>query len=143
MPRVDVVTELDTITCYRTDCGILFAVPTLWMENKRSDHSDFTCPNGHHQAFLTKSKEEELRDELARTKRSVEYYRESNQRLEDRATKLKHQVRAQKGVATRLRNKAIAGICAFCEHEFPNVAEHVQLAHPGESLEEDPEGRTR
>lgn len=139
MPRVEVATELDTVTCYRTDCGILFAVPALWLDNKRRDHSDFTCPNGHHQAFLSKSQEEKLRDELKRTKESVEYYRNRNQRLEDDKTRLKHQVRAHKGVATRLKNKAIAGICAFCAHEFPNVAEHVKAEHPGESLEEDPE----
>lgn len=139
MPRVEVATELDTVTCYRTDCGILFAVPSLWLENKKRNHTDFTCPNSHSQAFLAKTKEEQLRDELAKTRESVEFYQKSTRRLEDDKTKLKHQVRAQKGVATRLRNKAIAGICGFCSCEFPNVAEHVRTEHPGEALEEDPE----
>lgn len=137
MPRIEVATELDTITCYKTDCGILFAVPALWMENKRRDHSDFTCPNGHHQAFLKKSREDELKDELARTKRTLDYFREDNHRLNDDKTKLKRQVSAQRGVATRLRNKAIAGECAFCHQRFPDVAEHVQAEHPGEAAEEE------
>ena len=110
MPRVEVATELDTITCYRTDCGILFAVPVLWMENKRRDHSDFTCPNGHHQAYLAKSKEEELKDELKRARGIAEAERAYAARLDEDKTRLKHQLRAQKGVVTRLRNKAIAGI---------------------------------
>lgn len=135
MPRIEVATELDTITCYKTDCGILFAVPSLWLANKRRDHSDFTCPNGHHQAFLQKTKEEQLKEELARTKRTVDYLRTDNHRLAEDKTKLKHQVRAQKGVATRLRNKAIAGECAFCHQRFPDVAEHVQAEHPGEAAE--------
>lgn len=136
---IDVSVNLVTETCCRSDCGILFAVPEDWQRQRRRDHTNFYCPNGHHQAYLAKSKEEQLRDELAKTRQSVEYYRKATARLEDDKTKLKHQVRAQKGVATRLRNKAIAGICAFCEHEFPNVAEHVKAEHPGESLQEDPE----
>lgn len=139
MPRVEVATELDTITCYKTDCGILFAVPVLWLNNKRRDHSSFTCPNGHSQGFFGKSKEEQLKEELAKTKKTLDYFREDNHRLNDDKRRLKRQAAAQKGVATRLRNKAIAGICGFCEHEFANVAEHVKQEHPGESLEVDPE----
>lgn len=139
MPRVEVTTALVTITCYRTDCGILFAVPEHWQATKLRDHEDFWCPNGHSQAYLGKSQEEKLRDELARVRKIAEMERKTSARLEEDKIRLKHQVRAQKGVATRLRNKAIAGICAFCEHEFANVAEHVKTAHPGESLEEDPE----
>lgn len=136
--KIDVAAELVTETCCRSDCGILFAVPADWQQRRMNDHSNFYCPNGHHQAYLSKSKEEQLRDELAKTRKTAEFYQQSNRRLEDEKTRLKHRVRAQKGVATRLRNKAIAGICAFCEHEFPNVAEHVRAEHPGESLEEDP-----
>lgn len=139
MPRVEVAVELDTITCYKTDCGILFAVPELWLANKRRDHSDLWCPNGHSQAFLSKSKEDQLRDQLAAARKDLDAQRIYAQRLEDRTTRLRRSVAAQKGVATRLRNKAVAGICAFCEHEFPNVAEHVKSAHPEESLEPDPE----
>jgi hypothetical protein len=135
MPRIAVATELDTITCYRTDCGILFGVPPLWMANKRRDHSDFTCPNGHPQAFIRKSKEEELKEELARTKRTVDYLRSDNHNLQEQKARLKRSVAAQKGVATRLRNKAIAGQCAFCHETFPNVAEHVQAEHPSEAAE--------
>src|SRR4051812_3197099 len=132
MPKIEVATELETLTCYRTDCGILFAVPALWLQNKRRDHSDFTCPNSHSQAFLGQSREEQLQDQLKRARETAEFYQKSNRRLEDDKTRLKHQVRAQKGVATRLRNRAIAGICAFCSCEFPNVAEHVRAEHPGE-----------
>lgn len=139
MSTIEVTTQLDTITCYRTDCGILFAVPVHWKATKLRDHKDFWCPNGHPQAYLSKSNEEKLQEELKRTKATVDYLRSDNHRLADDKTRLKHQVRAHKGVATRLRNKAIAGICAFCSCEFPNVAEHVRTDHPGESLEEAPE----
>jgi hypothetical protein len=136
---IDVSVNLVTETCCVSTCGILFAVPEDWQRQRRRDHTNFYCPNGHHQAYQAKTKEEQLRDELAKAKQALDYQRQRGDRLEDDKTHLKHQVRAQKGVATRLRNKAIAGICAFCEHEFANVAEHVRAEHPSESLEEDPE----
>jgi hypothetical protein len=137
MPRVEVITELDTVTCYRTDCGLQFAVPVLWLENKRRDHSDFTCPNGHHQAFLGKTKEEQVRDELKRSQETAEYYRKRNLRLEDDKTHLKRSISAQRGQVPKLRNKAIRGECWFCHQQFADVAAHVQTEHPGETAEDD------
>lgn len=132
MPRVEVATELDTITCYRTDCGILFAVPVLWLYGKQRDHTDFMCPNGHSQAFLGESKEEKLRKELKAANATVEMFRGSNARLNSRVDVLKRQVSAQRGVATKLRKKLAAGQCPFCDHSFPDVAQHVEAEHPAE-----------
>lgn len=131
--------ELEMLTCYERTCGIQFAAPSAWLKERRRDHKGFHCPNGHSQHFPGKTREEELRDELNRTKDALDYQRQRGNRLEDDKTRLKHQVRAHKGVVTRLKNKAIAGICAFCSCEFPNVAEHVKAEHPGEALEEAPE----
>lgn len=139
MPRIEVVTELETISCYRGDCGILFAVPEHWLTTKRRDHSDLTCPNGHSQAFLKQSREELLKEELKRTQESRDYYQKRNLSLEERQDTLKRQVAAQKGVATRLRNKAIAGECGFCHVRFADVAQHVQAEHTGEAAEEEVE----
>lgn len=125
--------ELEMLTCYLRTCGIQFAAPADWLDRRRRDHAEFHCPNGHAQSFQAKTKEELLREELQRTKRTVDYLRTDNQRLADQRATLKRSVAAQKGVATRLRNKAIAGECAFCHQRFPDVAEHVQAEHPGES----------
>lgn len=140
MPRVEVAIELDTITCFQGTCAMTFAVPLNWRDQKIRDHSDFYCPNGHAQHFLKKSREEELKEELARTKATISYYRTRNTSLEERQTTLQRRVAAQKGVATRLRNKAIAGECAFCHERFANVADHVQAEHPSEASE--PEGES-
>lgn len=129
--------ELELMTC--SECGVSFGLPTNWIEGRRSDHKTWYCPNGHQRYFPSKSKEEELQAELKRVRGIAEMERRNSARLHEDKQRLKRQVSAQKGVATRLKNKAIAGICAFCAHEFPNVAEHVKAEHPGEALEEDPE----
>lgn len=146
MPQIDGLTtfrigvELELMTCNEPGCGIQWAAPVEWFAARRRDKKRWSCPNMHERVFVGKSREEELREELKRSQATVTMFRESNARLEDRNLRLKRQNAAQRGVATRLRNKAIAGLCAFCTHEFPNVAAHVAEAHPGEQLQEDPEG---
>lgn len=135
MPRVEVAIELDTITCYLATCAITFAVPQLWRDQKIRDHTGFYCPNGHNQAFTAKSREEQLRGELARVKKTVDYFREETHRLNDKAATLKRRVAAQKANVTKLKRKAIAGECAFCHHQFPDVAAHVEAEHQTEIAE--------
>lgn len=131
--------ELELFTCDNDGCGISFAMPSRFVEGRRADHKTWYCPNGHPRHFPGKSREEELRDELNRMRRIAEMERKTAARLHEDKQRLRRQVSAHKGVATRLKNKAIAGVCAFCAHEFPNVAEHVKAEHPDESLAEDPE----
>lgn len=132
MATIEVAIDLETITCYLGTCGITFAVPTHWLRTKRRDHSDFTCPNAHPQAFLQKSREEELRDQLAQARQMTDYQRERANHLEDRNTNLKNSNRALRGVATKLKKRIAAGTCPFCEHQFPDVASHVEAEHPAE-----------
>jgi hypothetical protein len=140
MPRIEVETQLETMTCHRTDCGILFAVPVRWLEGKRRDHSEFSCPNGHGAVFTGKTKEERLQEELNRVRKIAEAERATAARLHGEKQALKRQVSAQKGQVTRLRNKAIRGECAFCHHTFSDVAAHVQEQHPDEAAEAEQEG---
>lgn len=93
---IEISTNLVTVTCCNTACGILYAVPERWNRVKRSDHTDFYCPNGHSQGYADQTEEEKLR-----------------------------------GVVTKLKNRAAAGRCAFCDHEFDDVAAHVAQEHPG------------
>lgn len=131
--------ELELLTCSSKGCGISFALPAHFADSRRADHASWYCPNGHSQWFPSKTKEEQLREELAATKKTVDYFRQRGNRLEDDKAKLRRQHAAQKGVATRLRNKAIAGECAFCHERFANVADHVQAEHPGEAAEQEVE----
>jgi len=130
---IDVFTQLETITCYRSDCGILFAVPALWQQSKRRDHSNFYCPNGHSQGYLAKSREEELAEKLAHMTASRDRHVKRADQLADDNMTLANQKRALKGVATKLRRKAASGTCAWCSHTFPDVAAHVAAEHPDEA----------
>lgn len=123
--------ELELLTCEA--CGISFAYPSEWIEGRRADHKTWYCPNGHPRYFPSKTKEEELRDELNRMRKIAEVERKTAARLQEEKGRLKRQVSAQRGQVTRLRNKAIRGECAFCHQRFPDVAAHVQAEHPAEA----------
>jgi hypothetical protein len=45
-------------------CGVFFALPNLYIDNRREDGEDFFCPNGHDQAYPDPNEEDspEVRD---------------------------------------------------------------------------------
>jgi hypothetical protein len=129
---IDVSVNLVTETCCVPTCGILFAVPEDWQRARRRDHTNFYCPNGHHQAYLSKTKEEQLRDQLTAANKSLEYHQQRGDRLEDANANLKNSNRALRGVATKLKRKAATGECGFCHAQFADVAAHVEAEHPAE-----------
>ena len=57
--------RLETEICYL--CGIVFAVPADWQQNRRNDHKGFWCPNGHQQSYREASEAEVLRRQLKKS----------------------------------------------------------------------------
>ena len=98
---------------------------------KRSSQT-FRCPWGHEQHYpLGKSEKEKLQDELERERQrrqsaeqNVEFYSQMQKQAERSAA-------AYKGQATRLRNRAKAGICPCCQRHFSQLERHMAAKHPG------------
>ena len=110
-----------TLTC--GTCGISFAVPDWWFKSRENDHAIFYCPNGHQAYFPGESEEERLRRQL----RYAEQSKEAAYRREER---LGYQLRAQKGVATRIKNRIARGVCPCCNRQFADLARHMTSKHP-------------
>lgn len=84
-------------------CGCTFAMP-LRMQKTFKDNSKlvFYCPNGHQMAF-TKSRSEELQEELEKVKKSLDWSETSRKNLsllysqaEERAEKAERKLKAKK-----------------------------------------------
>jgi hypothetical protein len=129
---IEVTATLITETCIAYECGVLFGVPADWKRQRQQDHKLFYCPNGHQQYYGAKTKEEQLRDQLAEANRSLDFHRQRGDRLEDRNGRLTRSNSALRGVATKLKRKAAAGECGFCHTRFADVAAHVEAEHPAE-----------
>lgn len=119
-----------TITCCRDDCGLVFAVPSFWVQRKRETHADFHCPNGHAQRFLGKSETEKLRDELAAAKGETERVRASRDEEARIRRGVERQLTATRGVVTRTKRRVGHGVCPCCKRTFEALARHMKAKHP-------------
>ena len=109
-------------------CGTHFSMQDGLEARRREDGAGFYCPNGHPLSF----KESEVK-RLSRLLRGAEETAERERRWREGAER---RVAAQKGVATRLRKRIVAGACPFgCHRTFVNLARHVASKHPGATIE--------
>jgi hypothetical protein len=109
------------VTC--CECGMTFAMPARYYQERRRDHRSFCCPAGHGQHFPGESTEERLRRERAFFRQDADSVREQRDRLE-------HRLRAQKAATTRIRNRVGRGVCPCCNRTFRDLADHMATKHP-------------
>lgn len=96
------------IECYK--CGVEFAMPKALDETAHKIKQVFFCPNGHDQAYTTS-----LRDTLAKVRIDL-----------GEALTARDKAEAE---VTRLRERAKAGVCAFCKRSFENLKRHMDAKH--------------
>ncbi len=109
--------------CYK--CHVAFGM-TVDHQQRCSERGDeFYCPNGHGQIYKT-TELSRVRNERDRLKGRVTH-------LTDQRDAAHRSASAQKGVATKLRKRAAAGVCAFCQRSFKDVRRHVDSQHPEQS----------
>lgn len=114
--------ELTMINC--ANCGITFGVPRRFESDRRTDHKSFFCPSGHSNYYPGKSDEERLRER-------VEQLERARDNALARANEAQLEIRARKGVATKLRKKLAHGECPCCRKTFKTLAKHMAAKHPG------------
>jgi hypothetical protein len=137
---VNLLVTLEPITCCHTDCGITFAAPDVWMRARRDDHSSWYCPNGHRQHFTGPTEEDKLRRKVAELQGNYDWMRESRDHYRGQLEHSDRSRRALKGTVTKMRKRAIAGMCQFCRRTFAHVQRHVESQHPGVSTHDDERG---
>lgn len=122
--------ELVTETCCA--CGVLFAMAKDYRQKRLDDHDQFYCPNGHSQSYVGETQRERadrLEREAEAERRASRWWREQTEQTERRLS-------ATRGVVTKLRKRAHAGVCPFgCRRHFTNLERHVASKHPGQQLE--------
>lgn len=118
--------ELVVETCW---CGISHGVPRELVEHQRRQHNanevqmGIYCPLGH--SWIRSGKSETQREREARERAEAR-----EQALRDQLEASERQARAYKGHATRLRNRAAAGVCPCCTRTFQNLQRHMASKHP-------------
>ena len=123
-------TTYTLLTCYKATCGMTFGVPESWERDRRDDHGNFYCPNGHCQGFLDQSEAEKQRERAERAERDAQWQKGCAERAQRRAGAAEHQARAFKGVVTRTKKRIACGVCIACHRSFPNLRAHMAMKHP-------------
>lgn len=130
MSVVELTVKFTSITCCYKECGIVFAVPFSWDRQRRSDHSDWYCPNGHIQHYSGESDAEREK----RLRLAAERERDMATRGRDIwKERVEHEQRshaATRGHLTRAKRRAAAGVCPCCSREFQNLKRHMHTKHP-------------
>jgi hypothetical protein len=82
---------------------------------------------------------QKLRDQLATEQRRREFAEGRATAAEDQAQAAEHRARAYKGHATRIRNRAAAGVCPVdgCRRHFADLGRHMAGQHPDYSKDTD------
>lgn len=116
------VVQLSTITC--GSCGVTFAIPSS-LYRELLDHHDrsFWCPNGHQRHFVGQTETDRLQAELDRVKARARH-------VEDQRDAADRSNRALRGVITRQKRRAAAGVCPCCHRSFQALADHMATQHP-------------
>lgn len=108
-------------------CAVIYAIPQL-LKDKALQHrgpsgKSIHCPNGHSWHYTGKTEAEKLREQLERE-------RERAGRITADRDQIEASLRATRGVVTRMKNRASAGVCPCCNRTFQQLARHMQAKHP-------------
>lgn len=114
------------------DCGVChvdFAIDKGWLARLKRTGDWFWCPNGH-QIHYSTTENQKLKREVELLKAARDRADARARAAQDQADAAERQRRAYKGQATRLRNRAAAGVCPCCTRTFQNLQRHMTSKHP-------------
>lgn len=112
---------LDTLEC--STCGTPFAMSSSLRMQRRRDHNNFYCPNGHSCHYPGESREE-------RAERLLAEERERSSRLRVSNDEILLQMAGMKREANLRDRRTSNGVCAHCHRSFKHVRRHMQNMHP-------------
>jgi hypothetical protein len=119
--------DLEAHTC--PSCGIEWAAPKRFFEGRRATGATFYCPNGH-TLHYGETEADRLRRERDRLAQQVAQRDDALRAERASRDEIQRQLSAQKGVTTRLKNRAAAGVCPCCNRTFKQLAAHMRQKHP-------------
>lgn len=119
--------RLHTLTC--PTCGMVFAVPVYWRQQRQEAKDWFYCPNGHPQRF-TENEIDLLKKQLEQEKRNSEWWKNSAASKDSQLKGANIQLGKVKAKLKRTEIRVAHGVCPCCNRSFTNVARHMKTKHP-------------
>ena len=128
-PAYDYDISFSTVDC--CSCHGSFLMTATAIRNLKKTKKGFYCPYcGTVQGWYGDNEEDRLKKQLEAEKNGRELAERRATRAQVREGVAKLKASAQKGVATRLKNRAKAGVCPCCTRTFKQLAAHMKNKHP-------------
>ncbi len=123
-----ITTKYNIVSCYT--CGVRFGIgEDLYRRVVKRKEGSVYCPScGNRTCWTGKTDEQKKIEQLEnKLKWEMEQVERKNRYLED----AKNSLRSTKGVVTKLKKRASAGVCPCCNRTFKQLAQHMENKHPG------------
>lgn len=121
--------QIEYFTMKCGECGIHFAMDSVFRKEKKVTGDGWFCPNGHSRVYR-ETEAQRLQKQLDAKQAALEGARASVQRERDWRRETERSNSALKGVVTRTKNRAAAGLCPCCRRTFSQLARHMKNQHP-------------
>lgn len=114
-------------------CGVVFAIAENLYDRRRADKGTFYCPNGHTMTFGESDADRERKRADLLERRLANRNEDIRSAYAD-LTITKRRLAASKGQLTKVKKRAVAGLCPCCSRSFVDVRRHMANKHPGDAL---------
>lgn len=116
-------------------CGIDYAVPESWRQERAKDHRGWHCPNMcplHYPRGKSADAKrvEELEQQLGDANDRAASERRRREFAESAAKGANISAGMAKAAHKRLRQRVTAGVCPCCQRTFKQLAAHMKAKHP-------------
>jgi predicted RNA-binding Zn-ribbon protein involved in translation (DUF1610 family) len=125
---------LETLTC--SSCGITFALPARFIQERREHGTSFFCPNGHERVFRD-PEVKVLQKKLEQAQRQTEQYKGWYKAEQNDHEHTRKRLSATKGVLTKTKKRVAAGVCPVCRRSFADLHRHMHGQHPNYAEQDD------
>jgi hypothetical protein len=114
------------------NCGIRFAMPVDFQQQRQEDHCWFYCPNQHGQHYTGKTDAQKLKERLEAKEQELARERARGDQARAEAEHERNRVRGYQGALGKAKKRAAKGVCPApgCKRSFVDVARHVSTCHP-------------
>lgn len=119
----NVMIEKQIVVIECASCSIDFGIGAHFQQERRNDHANFYCPNGHLNHYPQKNEAERLRQQLKWANARADSWKDQAETAEARR-------RGQKAANTKLKKRIAAGVCPCCRRSFEDLARHIAGQHP-------------
>jgi hypothetical protein len=126
---INEVVTLTQINC--GECGATYAINERYRQQKLDKGGGWHCPYCQCSwGYFGDTEAQKLKKQLEAQVRQTEFARNNAKAEREAREHTQRQLRAVKGVKTRMANRIKNGVCPCCHRSFGNLRQHMQTQHP-------------